>query len=232
MNGGLYVLALPLPGGATATVGALGRLRLEAGVHLYVGSARRGLWQRVARHLRRDKPRRWHVDALSTHPALGRPWALLLPADPRAECALAAEVGRWVEARGGTPGPRGFGASDCACSTHLWRVDRAEPAELARALGRTEAPPGFAALRARGTWRPLRGCPGRWVRPGLGPAPDALLGPVAATAWRTDGDPALVAPVEGGGLVSWLRADGVLHTLGDAGGFARKLADLGLAGAA
>jgi Uri superfamily endonuclease len=47
-------------------VGALGEFDFPAGQYLYTGSARRNLEARIARHLRRDKPLRWHIDYLLT----------------------------------------------------------------------------------------------------------------------------------------------------------------------
>jgi len=40
---------------------------LASGRYAYVGSARRGLRARVKRHLRREKPKKWHIDQLTTH---------------------------------------------------------------------------------------------------------------------------------------------------------------------
>jgi Uri superfamily endonuclease len=54
------------------TIGSLGPLRLAGGLYGYVGAARGGsvtLDHRLARHLRRRKVRRWHIDYLTTHPA-------------------------------------------------------------------------------------------------------------------------------------------------------------------
>jgi GNAT superfamily N-acetyltransferase len=89
----------------------------------------------------------------------------------------------------------------------------------------------FAELHAAWPWRPLRGCPGRFVLHERVPldalvAPDVpRLGPRRLAA----PDPVVVSVLEGGGLVSYLRPDrALLHTLGDAAGQRRKLAALGL----
>ena len=69
---GHYVLLLSVPAGRF-TIGSLGPLRLEAGLYGYVGAARGGsvtLAHRLARHLRRRKVRRWHIDYLTTLPTV------------------------------------------------------------------------------------------------------------------------------------------------------------------
>lgn len=89
----------------------------------------------------------------------------------------------------------------------------------------------FAELHAAWPWRPLHGCPGRYLLRERVPL-DALvvpevprLGPRRLVAT----DPVVVCFLEGGGLVSYLKPDGsLLHTLGDAAGQGRKLAALGL----
>ena len=90
-------------------------------------------------------------------------------------------------------------------------------------------------LRAR-SWRPIAGCPGRWLLAG-GPCrlpPDAIVagadlsGPHTSPAAR---DPIFVAVFPGGGLISYRHADGrYLHTLCDQEGLSRKLRQLGLGG--
>jgi hypothetical protein len=43
-------------------VGRLGVCRFPAGVYVYTGSAKRNLEARIARHCRKDKTLRWHID--------------------------------------------------------------------------------------------------------------------------------------------------------------------------
>ena len=92
----------------------------------------------------------------------------------------------------------------------------------------------FDDLLAAAIWRPIRGCPGRYVL--AGDPPPALAALIAdRTRTRelvvpTARDPVLVVSLTtGGGLISYQHADGgVLHTLNTASGFARKLAQLGI----
>lgn len=86
---------------------------LPKGFYVYCGSARGpgGLAARVARHMRRDKTLRWHIDRLTTAGRVHGAW--LFPGGD--ECALARRLARLP-----TPLP-GFGASDCrACVSHLF----------------------------------------------------------------------------------------------------------------
>ena len=65
MNRGIYLAILHLPKTQSITIGRFGRFTFSAGDYLYVGSARRNLLARFARHSRRRKTRRWHIDYLS-----------------------------------------------------------------------------------------------------------------------------------------------------------------------
>lgn len=90
------------------------------------------------------------------------------------------------------------------------------------------------ALAEAHPWRPIPGCPGRVVLRGGASAldPGALLGGVpVGPELRVAGarDPVVVVPLTDGGLLSYRHADGTwTHTIGDADGFRRKLAQLGL----
>jgi Uri superfamily endonuclease len=92
-------------------VGRFGTYRFAAGRYIYTGSARRNFAARVARHLRKEKTLRWHIDYLLAAPGV-----------------RVAGVRRYVEEEcainratpGSVPLP-GFGASDCraGCGSHL-----------------------------------------------------------------------------------------------------------------
>jgi Uri superfamily endonuclease len=113
----LYVVAARVPAVETVPVGALGELRLQRGWYAYVGSARRGRAARVARHLRADKPLRWHADHLFSRHQASVAWFVDGEAGVT-ECGLAAML---AAASGADLGPAGFGASDCGCRGHLLR---------------------------------------------------------------------------------------------------------------
>jgi len=124
----LYVVATWVPRRETISVGALGPVTFTRGWYAYVGSARRGRDARVARHMRADKPLRWHADYLfARHPAV-RAWLL---DTGLSECALVGFLCAVIGAQVWAPG---FGASDCGCEGHLIRSGHAERGTIGAAL--------------------------------------------------------------------------------------------------
>ncbi|MFW6000661.1 MAG: GIY-YIG nuclease family protein [Halorubrum sp.] len=114
-TGGSYTLIVRLASDATVTAGALGERRLPAGAYAYTGSALgAGGFSRVDRHRRTARGdhdvRHWHVDYLLGHPA-ARIDRVVRSVGVDVECAVAERL---------PDGPvDGFGASDCACPSHL-----------------------------------------------------------------------------------------------------------------
>jgi Uri superfamily endonuclease len=92
-------------------VGHLGERSLPAGTYVYTGSAKRNFEARVARHLRRDKTARWHIDYLLAAPGVE---IVDVVRSIQAECALNQNTQGQVLIPG-------FGASDCTrgCGSHL-----------------------------------------------------------------------------------------------------------------
>lgn len=126
---GAYVLVIDLAEPVRVAVGAHA-WRLGPGRYLYCGSAHGpgGLHARVARHMRRGKPVRWHVDQLTERGGVRGAW--IFPR--RHECALAARLSHLP-----VPIP-GFGSSDCRrCASHLFAWPEDAPlSRLFPALGR------------------------------------------------------------------------------------------------
>jgi sugar fermentation stimulation protein A len=110
---GCYVAVFRLGRAARIQVGRLGRFRFEPGFYFYAGSAQRYLSARLARHARRRKPLRWHIDYLSARATMIG--AVVAPGPKARECGLAAELGELFEPIAGE-----FGASDCGCGGHLF----------------------------------------------------------------------------------------------------------------
>ncbi len=80
---GSYLLLLRIPF-ATITVGALGSVRFAPGLYGYVGSAMgkaATLGHRLARHVRRGKALRWHIDYVTLHPGV-MPVSAFVSVDP------------------------------------------------------------------------------------------------------------------------------------------------------
>jgi len=107
------VVAYKLDSPTNIVIGRLGNKRFVPGIYAYVGSARRGLKQRVLRHRRTDKKLRWHVDYLSRRGRFLNGWCFHTEQD--LECALAE---RLKEAS--LESVSGFGCSDCRCRSHLF----------------------------------------------------------------------------------------------------------------
>ena len=117
---GGYILVIDLAEPVAVTIGRGKPQALAPGRYLYCGSAKGpgGLRARVARHLRRGKPVRWHVDHLTERGALIGAWVF----PGREECALAAKLSH-------LPAPvPGFGSSDCRrCASHLFAWPEGAP---------------------------------------------------------------------------------------------------------
>lgn len=116
---GSYLLVLRLDEEAVLRVGALGAFRFPAGLYVYAGSARGpgGVRARAGRHLNAHRTLHWHIDHLLRIAAPVGVWTRL--GRRRLECI-------WARAMASDPGfydpaPR-FGASDCHCPSHLWRL--------------------------------------------------------------------------------------------------------------
>jgi len=127
-DSGFYQLVARLEGECEVTVGRLGTFLFPAGYYVYTGSARKGLESRIARHLRKAKPMRWHIDYLLRHAAAIE---VRRYSSDRSECSLSQSVGRL---RGSAVVARGFGSSDCECVTHLFYFRRNPVRELTKSV--------------------------------------------------------------------------------------------------
>lgn len=118
---GAYALLIDVTGPLELTVGKLGFVRLSPGAYVYIGSAHGpgGLNGRLARHLRRDRQRHWHIDYLTEIARIS--YVYFEMNTRRLEC-------RWAQiilALDGAIAPiPGFGSSDCrnGCLAHLVRL--------------------------------------------------------------------------------------------------------------
>jgi Uri superfamily endonuclease len=142
---GAYALIMVVESEITIVVGKLGEFAFPAGYYIYFGSARGGLFQRVRRHIRKDKKLRWHIDYLLEQAEVVEVWYAL--GDERRECRWASMAKKMPQAQIIAPG---FGSSDCRCPSHLvyfprwpsferfqkslgeegWRLKRANPLDF------------------------------------------------------------------------------------------------------
>ena len=137
----LYIVLTRVPRRSTLKVGSLGTVTLDRGWYAYVGSAARAREARVARHLAREKPLRWHADYLFTAFPAERAW-LVDGAD--GECELA---GALAALPGAERRPRRFGAGDCRCAGHLVRFARRPLRRDLAAAAHAAGAPAHRAVR-------------------------------------------------------------------------------------
>jgi Uri superfamily endonuclease len=111
-----YQLLIEVTRPLRVSIGRFGMHVFPAGRYIYTGSAKRNFEARVARHLRKEKTLRWHIDYLLAAPGVRIAGVRRYVED---ECAI----------NRATPGSvliPGFGASDCraGCGSHLKYLDR------------------------------------------------------------------------------------------------------------
>lgn len=112
---GTYCLIVDLPSASRLRVGALGTVSFPTGVYVYVGSALSGIETRVARHTRRTKKLRWHIDYLLRKATVIS--TIAVPTGSKdTECAVAKAL---LRSEGASVVAEGFGSSDCDCPSHL-----------------------------------------------------------------------------------------------------------------
>ena len=116
-DSGLYVIELILAHERQIKVGKRDIEKYPAGAYFYIGSAQRNLAKRVARHRKRAKPKRWHIDYLRVHCRFA---GFTVYSGEHEECYL---VRRVIKDTGGKILHPRFGASDCRCDGHLVYTD-------------------------------------------------------------------------------------------------------------
>lgn len=111
MSATSYQLRIEVKRPVRLIIGRLGRFLFPAGRYVYTGSARRNIDARIARHLRKEKAIRWHIDWLLTAPGVR---VASVKRSGEDECVLNQRT------KGVSLVP-GFGSSDCrsGCGSHL-----------------------------------------------------------------------------------------------------------------
>jgi Uri superfamily endonuclease len=131
-TGGVYVLLLLVSEEVTLTVGKLGKQSFPRGYYTYTGSALgRGatsLKHRIARHLRKQKSRFWHIDYLLADENVSVEAVIAAETNKKMEC----NINSHIKGITGAEVPvKGFGASDCRknCGSHLLYFPEIENAD-------------------------------------------------------------------------------------------------------
>jgi len=106
----------------TVRIGALGYVKFDEGLYVYVGSAMgskaQNLENRIRRHLSRYKKAKWHIDFLLSSEDASVERVIICKTTNNMECSVVKEI-----AKIGLHNPqlKGFGSSDCrfGCFSHI-----------------------------------------------------------------------------------------------------------------
>lgn len=110
---GDYMLVMHLPEGRDIEVGAKGEISFPQGYYVYVGSAKKNLASRLARHTRKRKKMHWHIDYLRRYAGVTAVLPVRTADDLEHELAAAVgAISHWQI--------WDFGCTDCSCPSHLF----------------------------------------------------------------------------------------------------------------
>jgi len=126
---GSYCLIVKVLSDFGVRVGALGKIRFKQGYYAYIGSAMNSLEKRIARHLKKEKKKHWHIDYMLAKKQAKIASVFVKESKAKEECNIAKKVARIGKAI------RGFGCSDCSCKAHLFKVDMRELEKLLKKEG-------------------------------------------------------------------------------------------------
>jgi Uri superfamily endonuclease len=114
------------------TVGKLGKQNFPRGYYTYTGSAlgkgSTSLKHRIARHLRKQKRKYWHIDYLLADENVSVEAVIATETNKKLEC----KINSHIKGINGAEVPvKGFGASDCRknCGSHLLYFPQIENAD-------------------------------------------------------------------------------------------------------
>ena len=134
---GSYLLLLGCDAKTRLSIGKRGDMEVKPGYYLYVGSAfgPGGVSARLRHHLAIASKPHWHVDYLRAATRFLGAWCIYRE---RCEHVWAQSL---LQSRSATVPMAGFGASDCACATHLFYFrDRPVKPELEKLLNTSLEP--------------------------------------------------------------------------------------------
>ncbi len=114
---GSYILVLKLKKKSKIKIGKLGLIDFQKGYYCYVGSAlgkNINLENRLERHFRRNKKKKWHIDYLLSNPLVSIDGAIVIQSKKKIECFIS----QYIE-KNADKTIKNFGSSDCKCKGHL-----------------------------------------------------------------------------------------------------------------
>ena len=97
-------------------------ISMEEGLYLYVGSAKRGLEQRLARHMKKRKKCFWHIDYITSRRDTD---VMAIYLSPYPECETLTAVSQLGPLFG-----RKLGSSDCKCLSHFVKLNHVDSRDL------------------------------------------------------------------------------------------------------
>jgi sugar fermentation stimulation protein A len=112
-----YVLVIKCTEDSSITVGKRGEIYLQKGLYCYIGSARRGLNQRIKRHMARKKKVHWHIDYILS-PQVAMIESVWI-SDYEQECYTAQKL---VHSLKLYLVRKKIGSSDCNCPAHFYLI--------------------------------------------------------------------------------------------------------------
>lgn len=120
LNSGAYQIKFHIKTDKIIQIGKYGAFLFESGEYVYTGSAMKNLRQRVARHWRKEKVLRWHIDYILNDIECEIKSIELYYSELKQECKLNQSLIEsgcyrvWVD---------GLGSSDCRdCPSHLLKL--------------------------------------------------------------------------------------------------------------
>ena len=114
---GTYIVVLKSRQAKTIQIGKLAQLDIKKGYYVYIGSAMGpgGVLARLKHHSEVSERPHWHLDYLRAATEFYETYALF--SAERKECEWATMMAKTAAV---SEPMKGFGSSDCKCSTHLF----------------------------------------------------------------------------------------------------------------
>ena len=109
----LYAIHLKISEKKLVQIGSLGTFEFPIGTYIYVGSAKKNIKARITRHIKKEKPLRWHFDYIRPHGEIVKVETF---DDSLDECNRCKQIKEKYQAHELI---KGFGSSDCNCKAHL-----------------------------------------------------------------------------------------------------------------
>ena len=109
---GAYVLIIYLNKDMRINIGKK-IIPFQKGFYCYIGSALNNLEKRIARHKSKKKKKHWHIDYFLEYGKIVD--VIMIKSSRKIECKVSKKVGKKADSF-----VKGFGCSDCSCSSHLY----------------------------------------------------------------------------------------------------------------